>query len=163
MYSYVSLCGYVPMSTGACVGQRHCIPWRWSYRSWAAQHGCWEPNSGHLQELGSLLNAELSFLPQDVFLTVLEAEKLKDVRPASGEGILAVASCCRRWEGQRSHSREVGRQPLSLGTHSLSPLLRWWYWPMSLHGSTTSWDFHLTSVTLGIRFLVQESWDAFKP
>lgn len=43
IFMCVSACGHVCMNTGAQGGQRHQIPWSWSYRRLGAvKHGCWD-------------------------------------------------------------------------------------------------------------------------
>lgn len=47
IFMYVFVCGYVHMNAGIQGGQRHPIPWSWSYRGLgAAKHGCWELGNG---------------------------------------------------------------------------------------------------------------------
>lgn len=48
------MCAYVYVRINAVPAETKrglWIPWSWSYkRLWAAEHGCWEPNSGALWE-----------------------------------------------------------------------------------------------------------------
>ena len=53
-------CGHVHMTAGALGGQRHQIPWSWSYR-WlgASCQRCWELNLSPLEEQQALFTSEL--------------------------------------------------------------------------------------------------------
>lgn len=65
--SFYSVCVCVwclYMSTGILGGQRCQIPWSWRYKQlWTSWHGCWELNSGPLQEQCMFLIAEPSLQP----------------------------------------------------------------------------------------------------
>lgn len=70
----VAVCGHVHVSTGAHRGQKtvSVLLDRDLRKLWATWCGCWEPNSGSLQEQPLLSSSELSFQPLKYFFLILE-------------------------------------------------------------------------------------------